>query len=220
MPVVLPVNHRSSEAAGSQADPGEGAEILAQWIESAQRGDRTAFASLIRVHRPTVQRIALRLVGNHEDAEDIAQDAFVRAWRGLGDFEEGPGQAQRFAAWLIKITVHLCRDLQRRRGRRPEEAAAEILGSSSALEPVAPGHGEPGRLGAQREAERHAARAIAALPDRLRAAFVLRALEGQSYESIAKITGVRPATVRTQMVQARRAMRRMLASWVDESTGQ
>ncbi len=198
--------------------PGEGAEILAQWIDQARAGDREAFTSLIRVHRPAVQRVAQRMVGNHEDAEDIAQDTFVRAWRGLSGFEEGAGAAKRFGAWLIKITVHLCRDLQRRKGRRPEEAAAEILEGTGAQEPAAPGHGEPSRLGAQREAEKHAASAIAALPDRLRTAFVLRALEGHSYETIAEITGVRPATVRTQMVQARRAMRRMLAGWANGFT--
>lgn len=212
--MVQPVTPFRQEGAGTR----KGAEILEQWISDSVGGDRAAFSSLIRVHRPTVQRVAQRLVGNHEDAEDIAQDTFVQAWRGLDKFEGGPGAEKRFAAWLIKIAVHLCRDLQRRRGRRPEEAAAEILSGSSAQEPAAPGHGEPSRLGAHREAQRHAVGAIAALPDRLRAAFVLRALEGHSYETIAEITGVRPATVRTQMVQARRAMRRMLSGWADGKT--
>lgn len=200
------------------ADTSSGAEILGRWITASIGGDRAAFSSLIRIHRPTVQRVAQRLVGSYEDAEDIAQDTFVRAWRGLDKFAGGADAPKHFSAWLIKITVHLCRDLQRRRGRRPEEAAAEILGGSSTQEPAAPGYGEPSRLGAHREAQRHAANAIAALPEQLRTAFVLRALEGHSYGAIAEFTGVRPATVRTQMVQARRAMRRMLAGWADEET--
>ena len=196
-----------------------GERILAELIERARGGERDAFAGLIRVHRPRVQRVALRLAGNHEDAEDIAQEVFVRAWHGLDRLKGGPGLAPRFASWLYTITVRQCRDLMRRRGRRPEHAAARLLledagaGEPTAA-PAAAGR-EPSELGARREIQALVETAIAALPERLRVAFVLRALEGLDYGEIAKITGVRPATVRTQMVQARRALRRMLARFVE-----
>lgn len=192
-----------------------GAEAIAARIERARSGDRAAFSDLIRIHRPRVQRVALRLVGNHEDAEDIAQESFVRAWRSLGSFTPGAQPAAAFASWMLGITVHLCRDLQRARGRRPEEAAATLLDGEAGVQGR---ERAPSALSAEAETRRRVELAIAALPDRLRVPFVLRALEGQSYDEVARITGVRAATARTQMVQARRALRRMLGPLLEEDT--
>lgn len=197
-----------------------GERILVRLIQRAKEGDREAFTGLIRVHRPSVQRVALRLVGNHEDAEDIAQEVFVRAWRGLERLAPGEALASRFASWLYTITVRQCRDLMRRRGRRPEHAAARLLleGSDLGGSVVSKERG-PCEVGVRREVAATIETAVAALPERLRVAFVLRALEGLDYGEVGEITGVRPATVRTQMVQARRALRRMLSRFVDGGEG-
>lgn len=204
---------------GMGSDPStEGARVAAERLERARAGDRTAFADLIRIHRPRVQRVALRLVGSPEDAEDLAQETFVRAWRGLGSFRGTAGGASPNAAlssWLLGITVHLCRDLMRARGRRPEDAAASLLASEDG--PQLEGRERPPSvLSAEAETRARVELAIAALPERLRVPFVLRALEGQDYDDVARITGVRAATVRTQMVQARRALRRMLGPLIEE----
>ncbi len=201
--------------AGAAGDPGAGARAITERLERARRGDRAAFSDLIRIHRPRVQRVALRLVGNHEDAEDVAQEAFVRAWRGLDTFRETERAASAFSSWLLGITVHLSRDLQRARGRRPEDAAASLLDDQGS-DQLAGTARTPSALSAEAETRRRVELAIAALPERLRVPFVLRALEGQSYDDIARITGMRAATVRTQMVQARRALRRMLGPLLDE----
>lgn len=188
----------------------DSARAEAERVARALGGDRGAFADLIRIHRPRVQRVALRIVGNPEDAEDVAQEAFVRAWSGLGRLREGA----RLGPWLLGITVHLSRDFLRARGRRAEEAAARLLDADATGGPASRAPG-PRALTSAAELRARVDLAIAALPTQLRVPFVLRALEGQSFDDIASITGVRPATVRTQMVQARRALRRSLGSLLD-----
>jgi RNA polymerase sigma-70 factor (ECF subfamily) len=177
-------------------------------VDRARAGDRSAFADLVRLHRGEVQRVALRLVGNHEDAEDVAQETFVRAWNGLALFRGDT----RFGGWLLGITVHLARDHHRRRGRSPETEAAALLESARDA-----AHAEPSEVGVRREQQRLVEAAIAALPERLRTALVLRALEGHAYEEIGRITGVRPATVRSRLVEARKALRRLLGDLLSDS---
>ncbi len=206
------------EQAGAGGDPGAGARAIAERLERASRGDRAAFSDLIRIHRPRVQRVALRLVGNHEDAEDVAQETFVRAWHGLETLREADRPAAAFSSWLLGIAVHLSRDLQRARGRRPEDAAASLL-DGQGPDALAGSMRTPSAITEEAETRRRVELAIAALPERLRVPFVLRALEGQSYDHVARITGVRAATVRTQLVQARRALRRMLGPLLDEEDG-
>ncbi|MEM1449507.1 MAG: RNA polymerase sigma factor [Planctomycetota bacterium] len=194
---------RRSAGAGS-ADRGGALDAL---VTRARSGDRAAFADLVRLNRGEVQRVALRLVGNHEDADDVAQETFVRAWSGLPLFR---GDV-RFGAWLLGITVHLARDHHRRRGRSPETEAAALL--EAAGDQASRG---PGEIGARREQMRLVEAAIAALPERLRTALVLRTLEGQGYDEIGRVTGVRPATVRTRLVEARRALRRLLGRHLED----
>ena len=180
----------------------------ARLVQRSGDGDRQAFTDLIRIHRPRVTRVARRLVGNPEDAEDLAQETFVRAWTGLARLDR-PG---RFGSWLLSITVHLVRDHQRGLGRRPEESAAELFESlrSKPLTSTA----------SDRERRQIIEAAIASLPETLRTVLVLRSLESQSYDDIARITGVRTATARTQMVQARRALRSTLERAFGESLAQ
>jgi RNA polymerase sigma-70 factor (ECF subfamily) len=199
------------------------AGALVQIVEGAAGGDRSAFASLIRVFRPEVQRIALRLVGNHEDAEDIAQETFVRAWGQLGRFAEGHGSmevaAERLGGWLVGTTVHIVRDLQRQKSRGPRrEAAAAAMQLAERI--AARSSDEPDAQGSQRETQQLLNAALAALPERLRTALVLRTFEGLSYEAIAEATGLRAATVRTHVMQGRRALRRILGPALELDDGE
>lgn len=187
-------------------------------VAGASAGDRAAFASLIRIYRPEVQRIALRLMGNHEDAEDIAQETFVRAWGQLGRFSLGHGcaevAAERLGAWLVGITVHIVRDLQRKKSRGPRrEAAAAAMQLAERI--AARRSDEPDALGSERETQQLLNAALAAMPERLRTALVLRTFEGLEYTAIAEITGLRANTVRTHVMQGRRALRRILGPALD-----
>ena len=195
---------------------------LADWLRKAAGGDRTAFASLIRVFRPEVQRVALRLVGNHEDAEDVAQDTFIRGWAGLERLIDQSGSAEaaakKLGPWLMGIAVHLVRDIQRKRSRAPRrESAARVLELEASLRARAAD--QPDARGKAREAQALLRAAIDSLPDRLRVAIVLRAFEGLEYSTIAEITGVRAATARTQVAQARKGLRRILSASLDFDLG-
>ncbi|MFT5049226.1 MAG: RNA polymerase sigma-70 factor (ECF subfamily) [Chlamydiales bacterium] len=188
------------------------ARVELQWVKQAQAGDRTAFDRLVQRHFPRIYSIGFRLVGNHEDAEDLAQECFVRAWRSLSFFRTD----RRFSAWLVRIALHLSHDHHRRRGRRAESVP---LGELSELaEPEDRSAAGPAQTSSRRELQRDLARAIEALPATLRVALVLRVLEGLSYDEIAEATGRRPGTVRTQVMKARRWLVRMLGADLEGGT--
>ena len=174
----------------------------ARLLERASAGDRGAFDDLVRRHFAEVYGLIHRLVGNHEDAEDLAQDCFVKAYRSL-DYYRGEGT---FAAWLGRIAVHLARDHHRRRGRQLRTLALELTES----EPAARRSGELTR----KELVQKVGEAVAALPPNLRAALVLRVLEGRDYADVARATGMKPGTVRTQVVKARKQLMRALRPWI------
>ncbi len=166
-------------------------------VRRAVAGERAAFDDLVRTHLPRVYGLLFRMLGNHEDAEDLAQECFVRAWAAL----PGWRAETRFAAWIDRIAVHLARDHWRSRGRRGPTA---LLDEASAIAPRA----ESGELGRALRA------AIERLPPRLRAAIVLRVLEERDYEDVARLTGVRPATARLHVQLARRRLVRWLSAWL------
>ncbi len=170
----------------------------------AVAGDRSAVDELVRGNYPGLYATAFRLLGNPEDAEDLAQEALVRACRSLHLYR-GEGN---FAGWLRRILVHLAHDRFRRAGRRPEDRAlpAELV-SSVTREPIDRLEG--------RELVHAVGEALRDLPSTLRIALVLRALEGLEYEEIAAATGVTPATARTQVMKARKALQRTLAPWFE-----
>ena len=173
-------------------------------LDRARAGDDSAFDALVRAHFGRAYSVAHRMVGNHEDAEDLAQEAFVKAHGGLAAYR---GDAP-FGAWVLRIVVHLARDRFRRRGRRPDEGALVLD------EPAGPRGDEPGRALDRREMQRVVDDAIARLPERLRTPFVLRALEGLDYDVVAAATGVKPDTARTQVMKARRELARRLAPFL------
>jgi RNA polymerase sigma-70 factor (ECF subfamily) len=170
----------------------------ARQVQAARRGDRSAQEELLRAHYPRVHATAFRLLGNPEDAEDLAQECFVRAFRSLAFFRERGS----FAGWLRRILVHLAQDRYRARGQRPEPAALP-------LELAERRRGPCGELEG-RELARALADALAALNPPLRAALLLRTREELEYEEIGELTGVTPATARTRVMKARKVLLRLL----------
>lgn len=177
------------------------------WVAAARAGDREAFDRLVRARFAQVHGALFRLVGNHEDAEDLAQECFVRAYRSLR-FYRGDGH---FGAWLLRIAVHLAHDHHRRRGR-----AAEVSPLVELEAPVA-GSGPEYDL-SRRELARALRHAVDALPGSLRVALSLRVLEGLEYDDVARATGLRPGTIRAQVMKARRILTRVLAPWLERSS--
>ncbi len=172
--------------------------------ERAPVDDREAFAELVRRHYSSVRATAFRLVGNPEDADDLAQDCFVRAFRALRWFRgESP-----LSIWLRRIVVHLARD-RFRRERRAQELPLPCGDGEPRTE-----FGPPSAAGG-REFAYLVAEAIDRLPENLRIALLLRTREELCYEEIAQATGFTAATCRTQVMKARRALLRTLGPYLD-----
>jgi RNA polymerase sigma-70 factor (ECF subfamily) len=158
-------------------------------IEAARSGDRTAFETLMRQNERLVLATALRLLGNLPDAQDASQEVFFRLYRNLRRLDR-----QNLPGWLYRVTVNVCRDLARRR------PATEAANEAAAVPDTA---GGPQELAV--EAERRAALALSLrmLPEKERAALVLRDLEGLSTAEVARALGTTEATVRSQISKAR-----------------
>ncbi len=213
----------TEETAGAPGGAGvpEGSSGQAQLVRAAQGGDRQAFDRLVRAHFGRIYSLLFRLVGNHEDAEDLAQECFVRAWSALR-FYRGEGS---FEGWLLRIAVHLARDASRKRARSGELIGLEDVGVAGGEVPAGTSRSDSGGLGTraeqpgqeagQREMMRGLEVSIASLPENLRVSLVLRVLEGLEYEDVARATGVRPATVRMRVMKARRLLMRQMKPWLD-----
>ena len=180
----------------------------AAWVERARAGEAEAFDQLVRLHFARIYSLLFRLVGNHEDAEDMAQDCFVKAQRSLGWYR---GEAS-FGTWLYRIAVSLSRDHHRKRGRRMSllEAPGELA------EPAVRGGG-PADETQRRELGLALREAIDALPHRLRAALVMRTQENLEYEEIARVLNITLHTARVHVMKARRRLERSMRAWIDDS---
>jgi RNA polymerase sigma-70 factor (ECF subfamily) len=165
-------------------------------IIRAKAGDTTAFDQIIISHQRRVISLAWRLLGNQEDARDAAQETFLRVYKSFGSFDP----AQDFNGWLYRIAVNVCRDLARKRRSNHFSLEAEVE-SGVIAEPVSPHNTESAAMLAQEQAI--LLRALATLPEKERAAIVLRDLEGLETEEVARILGSRPTTVRSQISTAR-----------------
>ena len=165
----------------------------------ARTGDRRAFDSLVHLYLERTFHVALRLVGNREDAEDVTQETFARAHVHLHQFR---GKSS-FGTWVTSICVRLCLDHQRKRKRTPDWVPLEEPRIESQL---AVQQGNPGDAASFKETRMRLERAIGELPRRLRTAFVLRVLEGMEYEDVAEILGT---TIRSSRIYVSEARRRL-----------
>lgn len=168
-------------------------------IEEARRGDGNAYDYLVAKYGRKALSIAAGLVRNRQDAEDLAQEAFVRAYRSLSRFRSG----EAFGPWLSRIVTNLALDLLRRQKRRGEEA------SESELDLVA-SNVDPESNARSREAAGRISLAIGSLPDMQRAVAQLYLVEEFSHAEIAEMTGVSEGTVRSHLFHARAKLKESL----------
>ncbi len=163
-------------------------------------GDLDAFEDLVRAHQDQIYNVAYRLTGNHEDANDAAQEAFVRAFQALPRFR----QDAAFSTWLYRIATNAALDLVRRRPAVPPvELTADHPGAS---DPAAEVH--------RREVHRRVQAAVGHLPAEYRAVVVLRDLQGLAYEEIARVLQIPIGTVRSRLSRGREALRAQLTDLV------
>lgn len=156
-----------------------------------------AFERLVLDQQDRLYSIALRVLGNRSDAEEVAQDALVRAYRALGSWDEHRIRAVELRPWLAAITVNLCRNRLRR--RRPPQIPIQS-GSGTAPEAVLPDPREGPDAGSlRRESVERWAALLAELPPRHRVPVVLRHVDGLSYEEMAAALGRPTGTLKAQV---------------------
>ncbi len=189
-------------------------------IKLAQVGDLKAFRRLVERHQRRCFSVAVALVHNDDDARDIVQEAFLRAFKGLARFQND----STFFTWLYRIIANLSVDHARRAGGRGAHLSEERLANVESHEIDVPFLGrldgaDPLDALRRREIAASLQSAFDALPSYHRAVIVLRELEGLSYEEIAEALGVSKGTVMSRLFHARRKLQRALADCYEEQVG-
>lgn len=177
-------------------------------VTAARGGDLDAFEALVRRHQSRIVGLARSFTGNAADADDLAQDVFVRVYRSLGQFR---GESL-FRTWLYRIALNVLRSHHARRGRQQPVWGDSGAGEGGVFDPPADAPTIEQTL-LRREAIQ---RALAALPEDLREAVVLRDVHGLDYRDIAEATGAPMGTVESRIFRARQRLRTALAPLLEE----
>jgi len=176
-------------------------------IAAAQRGGQAAFAEIVRRYQRAIYRVAYALTRNAADADDLAQETFVRAWGAIGRFERG----QPLYPWLARIATNQAFSLFRTRKRRPETPIEPLLeaGMQWGVED------DPAEHTARRERDAKLRACFAALAPEHQAVLALRVVQDLSYDEIARALGVPIGTVMSRLSRARADMKRRMQEGSD-----
>jgi RNA polymerase sigma-70 factor, ECF subfamily len=196
--VVPPDPARGRAAEPATVTPAD----LRRIVEAARRGDRSAMDELVRLTYDDTYTLAYRLTGNEDDARDVVQDAYLRAYRSLRRFR---GDAQ-FTTWLYRITANCAANLLAKRAR----TRTELLLDDVQIVDIHADHDPEGRVAGEDERVRVAG-ALAGLPWRLRQVIVLRDIYDLPHRSIANELGITEAAAKVRLHRARVRMREVLA---------
>lgn len=174
-----------------------------QLVERAQKGDTRAFDLLVKKYQHKILGLIGRYVQDHAEVQDVAQEAFIKAYRALGKFRA----ESAFYTWMYRIAINTAKNHLVSKGRRPpgsdlDIADAEILDHSGRLADIE----TPESALARDQLETAVFEAIENLPEDLRTAITLRELDGLSYEDIANIMQCPVGTVRSRIFRAREAV--------------
>jgi RNA polymerase sigma-70 factor (ECF subfamily) len=179
--------------AGIKSESGD-AEFISI-LQRAIAGDRSAFEQIVMRYERRVMTLAWRLLGNSVDAQDAAQEVFLRAFRFLHRFDA----SRPLEPWLVRMTVNVCRDLGRKRHPVSPVDAHELVASNNPHADVS-----------SKEQREILHRALRKLPEKERAAVILRDIEGLSTAEVAEILGSSETTVRSQISTARLKIRKAI----------
>jgi RNA polymerase sigma-70 factor (ECF subfamily) len=182
---------------------------LPDWdlIASARRGDMDAFAELVRRYERPVVHFCQRMIGSREDAEDIAQESFVRVYRYLGRLRP----EAKFSTLLFGIARNLALNFIRDAGRRGRGVTHSLTTEEQNEQPVEDGMYRPDRAARLNEIEALIEEGMALLSPEHREVLVLRELQGLDYNTIAEIVKCRKGTVKSRIARAREQLRQHLA---------
>ena len=170
-------------------------------LPRAQKGDSAAFEEIVRAHEATVFHLALRQLGNREDAEDAAQEVFLKAYTGLASFRA----ESKLSVWLYRITSNVCTDFLRRRRETVSLSREDEDGEPLELE-LPDERFDPEALAERKDLREQVGKALQALPPDAREILLLRELGGQSYEEIAATLEIDLGTVKSRIFRARKKL--------------
>ena len=172
-------------------------------IERASGGDANAFNRLLSQHERRMYAVAMRMCGNREDAQDCLQEAMLRIYRAIGSFK---GQST-FSTWVYRITMNTCLDELRRKKNKQNASLDNLL--DMGWSPT-DGSNTPEKSAMQSEVRQCLHAAIRELPEDMRAAVVLRDLQGLSYEEIAQTLDINVGTIKSRISRGREKLREKL----------
>jgi RNA polymerase sigma-70 factor (ECF subfamily) len=179
-----------------------------RWVRAARQGDVEAFNQLVERYESAAYNVALRAIGSADDAADATQDAFISAYRAMGEFRGGS-----FKSWLLRIVLNACHDISRRQRRRPAtsmDAIVEEIGEAPWEDPDAP---DPETMLLSHEMRGVIEQVLAGLPEEQRIAVTLVDMQELSYEEAAEAMGCAVGTIRSRLARGRARLRdRLLAS--------
>ena len=172
-------------------------------IQRVRNGDPDAYEELVLANQKQVYHLALKMLGNEQDALDVAQEAFLKAYRSLDGFRAD----SKFSVWLYRLTSNLCIDFLRSRNRRPTVSLSVEDEDGEEKELTIPDE----RFSPQEELERKELRravrkGLAALPEEYREILLLRELSGLSYTEIAQTLQIEEGTVKSRIFRARKKL--------------
>lgn len=188
------------------------------WITRAREGDHTAFGYLVEEHQGKVYNLALRMVSNPDDAAELTQDAFLKAWRSMEQFH---GDSS-FGTWMYRLTHNVCIDFLRREQRRKQAGYSFSLdeeheeGTKTELTDT---HYEPQAQLEKKEIREQIAKGLETLSPEHKEVLLLRELNGLSYQEISGIVGVAEGTVKSRIARARLMLRNYLIEQGNFSPG-
>lgn len=174
-------------------------------VARSMDGDVDSFNQLIKRWERPIYALAYRTLGREDDARDVCQETFLRAFRAIKGFK---GQA-KFSSWLYRIALNLCRDWMRRQRRTPTVQVPEDVDIADLAAAHGPSESIETLVG-RRQLGRAVAVAMATLPDEQRTAIVLKEYHGLTFQEIAEMQGVPLSTVKTRLYQGLSVVRRQL----------
>ena len=195
------------------------AQSDAETIRAVLDGDVDRYAELVGKYQGQALRLAFSLLGNCEDAKDVSQEAFINAYRSLGQFRGGA----KFSTWLYRVVVNECKDAYKRRARQPMVVAgvgepAPDAGDEASLfmvdveDPTA----NPSDAATNQELSLRLSQAIGALPMKQRTAFLLHYVHGLPLDEVAGVMACRIGTVKSHIFRATEALRIALTPWLTQ----
>jgi RNA polymerase sigma-70 factor (ECF subfamily) len=182
------------------------------WVEQALAGDAAAFSSLVEAYHRPVYNLAYRMLGNSVEAEDAAQESFIRAYTRLDTYDS----SRKFSSWMLSIASHYCIDVLRRRRM--------TLLSIEELPPMAdvsmPRSAHPEHIVARTQLADQVQQLLGTLPEHYRTPVVLRYWYDMSYQEIAETMGVTESTIKTRLHRARAKLAECVRERSDGKEGQ